>query len=228
MLYYIPSSRYLTIAHTGRACGGACPVGNILKRVEAGGSLRAQAICAGGVPPSSHQELLSRYQRLSGDFESLKAKNENLRRNYQDLKTRLQELSSELSSMEQKLSALRSENEELRRSLEASDIAELRRSVLEKASLFGRDYTLIYMLVKQADEQAERGYKVYARAILQAAYNLLQDQLVDRKLVLLWEVGERPPGKPLRFSSRIAVRGVSNRSALLGPRGFSIALQQHV
>ena len=144
-------------------------------------------------PWPEYQRLKSEVERLWGENKALRAENETLRTNYSDLSKRCQQLSDVLSSKEQELNILRDENEALRRSLEASDLAEWRRNVLAKANLSGRDYTIIYMLVKQADKLAESGYKVYARAILQAAYNLLQDRLVDRKLILLWEVGERPP-----------------------------------
>jgi regulator of replication initiation timing len=140
-----------------------------------------------------YQRLVGEVERLSAENKALREENNTLRMRYEDLSGMYQSLSATLSSRERELTSLRGEYEALKTSLEAPDLEEWRRSVLEKASLSGRDYTMIYMLVKQADELARLGYKAYARVILQAAYNLLQDRLVDRKLVLLWEVGERPP-----------------------------------
>jgi len=171
------------------------------------GRVLSQAMSARLPPQVSHHD----YMKLKNENETLKMNYSELRKEYDDLKRSYMELSNRnqtlsdqlaylsilISSKEQELNLLRNELEALRRRMDlelgAPDLAEWRRNVIEKANLVGRDYTIIYMLLKQADDLARSGNRAGARAILQAAYNLLQDRLVDRKLILLWEIGERPP-----------------------------------
>lgn len=147
--------------------------------------------------PPDYTKLIQEYETLKMINSELLKKYEDLNMLYIDLSNRNQRLSDLLSSREQELNYLKNAYETLKRRMEvelaASDLAEWRRSVIERVNLVGRDYTIIFMLVKQADELARSGNKIGARAVLQAAYNLLQDRLVDRKLILLWEIGERPP-----------------------------------
>jgi len=171
------------------------------------GEILFQAMSARLLPKVSHHD----YMKLKNENETLKMRYSELRKEYDDLNRSYMELSNRnqtlsdqlaylsilLSSKEQELNLLRNEFEALRRRMDlelgAPDLAEWRRNVIEKTNLVGRDYTIIYMLLKQADDLARSGSRAGARAILQAAYNLLQDRLVDRKLILLWEIGERPP-----------------------------------
>jgi cell division protein FtsB len=171
-------------------------LGAALLWAVASGVILSRTLFPQKVPPQLKSEL----ERLSAENEVLREENIILKRENdalkimnEDLYKKYLDISEKLSSKERELATLRGEYEALKVSVEAPDLAEWRRRVIEKASLSGRDYTVIYMLVKQADEAAALGYKAYARAILQAVYNLLQDRLVDRKLLLLWEVGERPP-----------------------------------